>query len=508
MKQKVDINISTAISTIKYFGVDRMCYDIDIYNIFTPTAKDKDYIFCCDLLLLAAESAEIDKLNYYNEFEKKIDIKYWKRNNYLMFIENIKLNNLDHFKYMLNFVTIQTKIKPILLYCYKYNLYNISKYILVHNPYNPKLLNYNTYALLSSFHSIEILKKYTNKIFKNIYFLYNVLESRNLENIKWILDQQWIKDDTQYSYGKLMYYIMDNEICSAKLVFITNIIQLHSEFKNNIYKILKLCIKYNRIELLQFCLKVQTTRIIILKYGILWNLVRSFKKDLQLIKILIDNNLYTKHSYIDCAFYNNNINNNNGKQFVQLIQMLPLNYTTKTMNMAIQYNNINIIKYLFKNNCRYVYNKKILKNSSDEIKKYIIEKLIFKKDEEMKELNFMKNKKDLYSLGYYNCKYYVAYNIQHTIENSYFDLFNKYEYKTTLNMVKKLHSKKVKFNKHTINLAIYYKCFDIVKWLFNIKCKYCFDKTTLYNASDEIKKYIIDKLIIKKKKEIQELLNL
>lgn len=168
-------------------------------KIYGNSSKSKNYNNCKNFL--------IEKK--YNEFKKLIKNKYWSYNNGLMVIDILKLDNIDQFKYILNFINV-SNMEHIVYYCCVYGLKNIAIYLI--EKYNYK--NYDKYVKLSIEYNPYILNKYMDKIIlnkdifrlaalthkntnllkrlKNLgcpydeYVFSNAAENGNLESIKWL----------------------------------------------------------------------------------------------------------------------------------------------------------------------------------------------------------------------------------------------------------------------------------------------------------------------------------
>ena len=124
------------------------------YKKVNNNIRNKDFIFCCELLLLKE----------YKEFEKLIKNKYWTMDNGLLIIEAINLNNVDHFKYILDYIKIKN-LEQVLFYCCSYGKHNIAIYLIDNNI---NFNNYEYYCQISTYsYKIDILQKYFHYIPKD-----------------------------------------------------------------------------------------------------------------------------------------------------------------------------------------------------------------------------------------------------------------------------------------------------------------------------------------------------
>lgn len=178
--------------------------------------RNKDFMFCCDLL----------KLKEYKEFEKKVKFKYFNLDNFRLVRETIDSNNVEHFKYILDYVNIQN-MEEVLLYCCKHGFNNIVDYILDNNKQFNK---YNLYMEYSSMNSLYLVKKY-RKIYKdinlNVRVINNTVATNNMENIKWLMENNY-----NFNFTTLNYAIGTNNLEIIKFVRKNN---KNRCYTNNIY---------------------------------------------------------------------------------------------------------------------------------------------------------------------------------------------------------------------------------------------------------------------------------
>lgn len=171
-----------------------------MYISINNNIKNKDFVFCCDLL----------KLKEYDEFEKKLKTKYWKYDNYLLIIETIDSNDLDHFKYILKFVEI-SDYENLLIYCLCNDLFNISDYIMtiLH------IKDYNKYLQYATKNgSMYYIKKYINYIDVNKMNIHRARHCINYTNISKnnsIKEFEWLFQKGLKINNELMYDVQKNK---------------------------------------------------------------------------------------------------------------------------------------------------------------------------------------------------------------------------------------------------------------------------------------------------------
>ena len=151
------------------------------YFNYYSEIKNKNFMFCCDILLLKD----------YNEFTKLIKDEYWKLDNSIMVIDTININNVEHFKYILEYIEIKN-IEDVLLYCCKNKKWNIVEY-LINN--NPDMTNYQKYCNISAFSGLYLIKKYLNVIKLNTTIFGNIIIGGSLDNVKWLRGYRKDKKD-------------------------------------------------------------------------------------------------------------------------------------------------------------------------------------------------------------------------------------------------------------------------------------------------------------------------
>ena len=161
-----------------------------IYKSVYTNIKNLDFVKCCDML----------KLEEYGEFEKQFKYAYFSMDNCVIIIDTIKSNDVEHFKYILNYITIKN-LEDVLCYCCKNNYDNIVEYILYNN------INFNNYqkyielSLLGG--SLKLVKKYKDKI---------------------ILSKDMFTNAIFANYKDCLTYLQENKCKHHKNVFTTAIL--------------------------------------------------------------------------------------------------------------------------------------------------------------------------------------------------------------------------------------------------------------------------------------------
>ena len=123
--------------------------------------KNKKFVFCCDMLILSLESPKQKK---YEEFEKLIKNEYFSMDNCIMIIDVINTNNVEHFKYILQYIKFKTnkQLEILCYYCSQRRLFNIVEYI---NNYLLDDLNMYYCVVISMLSgSMYLYKKYKHLI--------------------------------------------------------------------------------------------------------------------------------------------------------------------------------------------------------------------------------------------------------------------------------------------------------------------------------------------------------
>ena len=313
--------------------------------------RNKLYVFCCDLLLLASEASEIDKQNCYNEFEKRLKKEYWTMDNWSLVIEVVNTNNVEHFKYMLKFIEFRNdeELRSIIYYCYCNKLLNIVDYINKYLLYEVEIRKGICYSILGG--SLDYYNKNkTDLIIQTYgrYILYYACINGNLDNIK-----QLIKDGCEIGNNILGYALtsgnyntfqwLDNKYIKSqyslfRVAIFKKDLQMVKWLHVNEYKlskhILTFAVKNNTIEIVKY---------IITYYPISKDYVcdvycsSTKNNNLEMLKLLL------KHKV---KFDNLDARKENQKKY------------HSTINEALKSNNKDIIKWVILN---YPYQAKYIK---------------------------------------------------------------------------------------------------------------------------------------------------
>ena len=169
IKQIITINYTSNLTTCNYCdpGI-RFDHIPQYYNI-----KNKEFVFCCDLLIMMSDSNKADRLDSYKEFKKLMKPKYWTMDNCIMIIDVANTNNVELFKYILQYIKFKNdyQINAICFYCCQRGLFDIVEYVRDNLIDELDLFYCAVYSMLSN--SMEFYNKYKNIIIKNKYqFVY------------------------------------------------------------------------------------------------------------------------------------------------------------------------------------------------------------------------------------------------------------------------------------------------------------------------------------------------
>lgn len=199
--------------------------------------KNKEFVFCCDLLILVSESNEIDESNDYKEFEKLIKKKYWTMDNCILIIDTVNTNNVELFKYVLQYVKFKDKkdINLLCMYCCQKGLFKIVDYIGKYLLDEIDKYHCVIFSMLSG--SMELYNKYKDSLEDKSEILNYACYYGNLDNIK-----QLRNDGAEYSGNTLRNACINGNITNMQWL-IDNGYRL--EF-NAYYGVLKS--KINRME--------------------------------------------------------------------------------------------------------------------------------------------------------------------------------------------------------------------------------------------------------------------
>ena len=349
-----------------------------VYILKYDHVKEKDFVFCCDLL----------ELKKYDEFKKKLKDKYWNYDNGIMAMNIIKLNDVEHFKYILQYITIKEKILGlILIYCAENKLFNIVNYILDNNMLKDKIYMENAIIKSIITGSLYMVKKYGHN-FKNInpLILEKALLCGDINNIKYFLNNGY-KLDIKEPYDRDIY--MDkcgiDKYCIAThtlvltcwdYVFVSNNINNLNWLKG----IIEVPKRINT-DIIPFINK-QTMQWLLdhkLNISIGNHTIQSFlrHKDIYVLKLYVDRNPQVKELFLnmDTNLYDKNKNKIDILKYMQIHNItfdIPTN--TKTFKNAFRTIDVKYLRQLLLN--RYNYSTdKYINNFIMNINKQMIKKL-------------------------------------------------------------------------------------------------------------------------------------
>lgn len=166
-----------------HIWLDRWVINIIVPIINNNNLTNKSFVFACDLL----------KLKEYKEFEEsKISKNYWKLDNCLMVTETLQSNDVNHYKYIEQYIEVKN-IEHLIYYCCYIGSFQIMDYLMMKCN---KKLHYNVLAYISVKHSLYFIKKYSKLIKVDAYMLCQTIKYKNLDNVKWILDKiKYVSDE-------------------------------------------------------------------------------------------------------------------------------------------------------------------------------------------------------------------------------------------------------------------------------------------------------------------------
>ena len=302
----------------------KLLVNIDFTKRVYDNITNKNFVWCCDLLIL----------KNYKEFEKILKREYLSMDNGIIVIDVVNSNDVEHFKYILDYVEIYD-IERVLFYCLPKGLFNIVDYILNNNPEFDKYEKYIDESFMSN--SLEFYNKYIKKCedfnyghhfraiaktgninfvkkFINTYkyfepeVLYEATKNGNIEVIKYLVENKDKLGPQEYVlYGAVLNGNIENikYLLQKGYMFNEDIDGTESEFDEAIYK--------NNFEILDWLLEKGC------KFGPETFSAAAVEGNLKIMKWLL------KHG---CKFNN------------------------RTFNKAIEYGNIKNLEWLVENGCK------------------------------------------------------------------------------------------------------------------------------------------------------------
>ena len=342
-------------------------YDLADKNYYVESSensKNLNFMKCCDML----------KLKDYKMFHILLKKEYWEMDNSVMIVDTIKSDDVEHFKYILQYIGL-LNIKQVLNYSCLINSENIALYILKNNYHlweGPQQTNghYIWFYLLCDPYlpTSKLFKKYGKYAKeKNEYgAMQYVAEHNNLESIKWLYSRG-------YPTSKGIFYIaMENKNIEIIDWIIDNKANDHTENeftidgKNPDMKFYKLLLKRG------FTLSRDPVH-----YAYACD-----TKDIQYVQLLLDHNCPFDRRVMDFAAHSglidiikllagsggelggsvcdSAVNNNNlatlkylrgerEEKTDEIIRICPLD--SFCFNQCMDKNNIEILNYLIKEKC-------------------------------------------------------------------------------------------------------------------------------------------------------------
>ena len=335
---------------------------LTIYNKYVIEQnylRDKDFMFCCDLL----------KLKEYEEFEKKIKPEYYVNDNFLLVMETINTNDVEHFKYIEKYIELKY-INDITLYCYLNNLNNIADYLLL----QCKNFDYENCAFLSEGRGyIYFTIKYHKYLDFNDYkYMSKVIKYGSLKEIQFIYNKYnpKLKHGTYEIYnitvGKLEWLHKYNKKLHQHSILIiirkNNIILMKCLIKHKYKFIRSICTALSTIGSLEMIRLISTK----FDYNCIEYIIT--RGDIKILTYIHE----TKHNFYKFAMDNVKANKKNTiiflrsigcdwtdnpqldaiKNNIEMVKWLnEMGYPKNNWSIlkAIEYNNLEMVKYLYNN---------------------------------------------------------------------------------------------------------------------------------------------------------------
>lgn len=395
--------------------------------------KNKKFIKCCDILLLKE----------YKEFENIIEPLYWSIDNSIMCMDTINSNDIEHFKYIEQYINI-TNIEEVFQYCCHNNKNNIADYLFYHYLIHTNIYKKDTLCATFSKNDYDMVKYIihnNNKFYINSTDLDLLLKNKNEKLLKFVL----INADINIFYvreilDKIFEYNYSLEL--IQIIFNFNKLCRHN--------IEDLAIKFKRYDVMIWLVSVGT------KYTAKSLELLIIEEDKQGIKICL-NNMAKCYDYIYCAI---SIKKYDIAKFIY-------NYITKN-NILLLKNNDTMADAIY--------------NKCDEAIQWLY------------NIEYEINNKSLvYALEQNNNKLFIWLCGYRDIENNLYSESKEdiYSYKLL-----KQDNRKADIDKWVIATAAFTNNFDMVRWLrgyrkndkqqwiFHPKLFKCpWDKETFYGAA-------------------------
>lgn len=296
--------------------------------------NNKNFVWCCDLLIL----------KNYEEFEKVLKKEYWNMDNSIMVIDTINSDNVDHFKYILQYIEIYD-MEKVLLYCLFKGLFNISNYILSNNP---KFNDYENYIEISiRTGSLKFYKMHRKKC-KDLNYSILVCTIAKAGNLKYL--KRFIKKCkylTPYTLGGAVRY--------GNINILNYLVNNHKDLLENQIGVLFCAVIYGDKKNIEYILSMG--------YKFNENIganyidIAIYKNNFKILDWLLNKG---------CGFGLKTFSKAAGCGNLKIMKWL-LKHKCKlyddTLNSAITYGNLNNIKWLISNGC-YIQKNALIFNTS------------------------------------------------------------------------------------------------------------------------------------------------
>ena len=453
----------------------KLLVNIDFNKRVYYNITNKNFVWCCDLLIL----------KNYKEFEKVLKREYLSMDNGTMIIDVVNSNDVEHLKYILDYVEIYD-IERVLFYCLPKGFFNIVDYILNNNPEFDKYGKYIDKSFMSN--SLEFYNKYIKKC---KYFSYdrhflNIVGTGNIKFVKKFI---------------------------SKLKYINN----PNYIDNNI---LFIAVTNGNIEIIKYLISKNMT---VCQYNVLYGAVLN--GNIQNIEYLLlegykfHNDINNNRSEFGAAIYKDNF------EILDWLLEKGCTFGPNTFDEAAEQGNLKIMKWLLQHECKF--GGRTFYNAIEYGNIKILEWLVYNgceiiKDGQKyntsynwKEVNTWCENNNMHNISQNNylnstIKYSNNYNeIKKTI-NTYNQLslpFNKYNFKMLIennrlnvikllrgyrNNIKNLKSKVYQYSDASFNFAVIHGNIEMLKWMLmdGLKYEYYQSKFQAYEVNPVLKKQV------------------
>ena len=422
----------------------KLLVNIDFNKRVYDNITNKNFVWCCDLLIL----------KNYKEFEKILKREYLSMDNGIIVIDVVNSNDVEHFKYILDYVEIYD-IERVLFYCLPKGLFNIVDYILNNNPEFDKYEKYINVSLKSN--SLEFYNKYIKKCkdFNYDQFFLSVVKTGNIKFVKKFIGKfnhiaaLVLYNATIHGNIELIKYLVDNKDKLGRQNYVIYGAVINGNIKN---------IEY------------------LLQKGYTFNIDNT---DSEFNPAILTNNYEILDWLLKngCKFGASTFNISTSKGNIKIMNWVLThggNFDDMTFNEAIQYGNIKNLDWLVENGCKIIKNAQRYNTSSNwkEIQ-------IWCENNNMDKLSLRAQHNNIITHG--NCKEikkltdilpFMSLYFNALIKNSKIDNIKLLRY--YINNKKKLEVQRNLYKKGTFNIAVKHGDITILKLmlLYGLEYKY------------------------------------